>query len=213
MKKKLFIIILIYLCCPLLVKANEQQEVKLAKCVDGDTAYFIMDQEKIKVRFLAVDTPETKHPNKKQEPYGKEASNYTCNNLTNAQNIILEFDDNATKKDKYDRYLAWIFVDGKNLQESLVKNGLAKVAYLYDDYKYVDDLKKAEKEAKNNKLNIWSDYQEEYNYSNYIIIFLIVIVSIFYIFNKAFRKKTNNSLKRKGRNYLKKQIKKSDLFK
>ena len=36
----------------------------------------------------------------------------------------------------------------------------AKVKYVYDDYKYVDVLKKEEKLAKENKLGIWSDYIE-----------------------------------------------------
>ena len=49
-------------------------EVTLDKCVDGDTAWFILDGDRIKTRFLAIDTPES---TTKKEPYGKEASDYT----------------------------------------------------------------------------------------------------------------------------------------
>lgn len=41
-----------------------KKEVKLSKCVDGDTARFILNKEEIKARFLAIDTPESVHPTK-----------------------------------------------------------------------------------------------------------------------------------------------------
>lgn len=40
-------------------RCKEKKEVKFSSCIDGDTARFIMDKEEIKVRFLAIDTPET----------------------------------------------------------------------------------------------------------------------------------------------------------
>ena len=61
---------------------------------------------------------------------------YTCSELKKADNIYLEFDENSDKLDRYNRYLAWVFVDDDLLQYKIVKKGLAKVAYLYDDYKY-----------------------------------------------------------------------------
>ena len=56
----------------------EQKGVKLTKCTDGDTAHFMIDGQDTTVRFLAIDTPETKKPNTPVQPYGKEASRYTC---------------------------------------------------------------------------------------------------------------------------------------
>lgn len=139
--------------------ANTNTEiVTLEKCVDGDTAKFLSSDGSItSYRFLAVDTPETVHPTKGVEPYGKEASDFTCNALTNAKEIKLEFDDNAGKVDKYDRGLAWVFVDGQLLQEQLISKGLAEVAYLYDDYKYTGLLQDAEAVAKANKVGLWSE--------------------------------------------------------
>ena len=172
-----------------------------------------MNDEKIKVRFLAVDTPETKHPTKGEEPYGKEASNYTCNKLKNAKKIVLEFDKNSEKKDKYDRYLAWIIVDNNILQEELISNGLAKVAYLYGDYKYTNNLKKLEKEAKKDKIGIWNNYENNDDFSLYILIVIIIIVIIMCIFNKNYRKKTTRIIKKETNSFIKKQLKKSNLFK
>lgn len=106
-----------------------ENEIQLTKCVDGDTAHFT----KIgKTRFLFIDTPESTN---KIEPYGKQAADFTCNMLENAQQITYEYD--GPIKDKYDRTLAWIFVDGELLQELIAKEGYVKKFYQYQDkYKY-----------------------------------------------------------------------------
>lgn len=150
-------------------KETEKVIVKFSEGVDGDTAKFDMNGEIIKVRFLAVDTPESVHPTKEVQAYGVEASNFTKEKLKNAKTIELEFDNNSDKTDKYGRYLAWIWVDGELLQDLLVKEGLAKVAYLYADYKYTNILQESEKIAKENKIGIWKDeasneYSEEENF-------------------------------------------------
>lgn len=136
---------------------TEKVEVKFVDTVDGDTAEFEMNGETIKVRFLAVDTPESVHPTKEVQAYGVEASNFTKQKLKNAKKIELEFDNNSDKTDKYNRYLAWVWVDGELLQNLLVKEGLAKVAYLYADYKYTEQLQESEKVAKEEKIKIWKD--------------------------------------------------------
>lgn len=130
--------------------------VTLAKCTDGDTAHFYINGEDTTVRFLGIDTPETVKANTPEQPFGKEASNYTCNFLTSAKEIQIEYEE-SDKIDKYGRTLGWIFVDGILLQTQLVKEGLAEVKYLKDSYKYANELKAAEKEAQLNKRNIWAD--------------------------------------------------------
>ena len=130
--------------------------VALSKCTDGDTAHFYINGEDTTVRFLGIDTPETVKANTPEQPFGKEASNYTCNFLTNAKEIQIEYEE-SDKIDKYGRTLGWIFVDGILLQTQLVKEGLAEVKYLKDSYKYANELKAAEKEAQLNRRNIWAD--------------------------------------------------------
>ena len=147
------------------VKLNENEMiVTLEKCIDGDTATFKDSVgNTYKTRFLAIDTPETVHPTKSVEAYGKDASTYTCETLTNAKVIKLETDPGSDKEDKYGRYLAWVFVDDVLLQDSLIKNGLAKVSYLYGDYKYTEIIQATEEIAKSEKLGIWSDENNKSN--------------------------------------------------
>ena len=89
------------------------QVVTLKSCTDGDTAVFNIDGLPIPTRFLAIDTPET---NNGVDPWGPAAKVYTCEQLTNAEVIILENDDESDVWDNYDRLLAWIWVDGELLQ-------------------------------------------------------------------------------------------------
>lgn len=131
--------------------------VTLEECVDGDTARFkTSDNIVIKARFLAIDTPESVHPTVGKEPFGEEASKYTCDILTNAKEITLEYDANSDEEDNYGRKLVWVFVDGVLLQNSLIKEGYAEVAYLYGDYKYTTVLQESQRLAKQNKAGIWS---------------------------------------------------------
>ena len=129
--------------------------VILDRCVDGDTAKVFIDGKETTLRFLAIDTPESVHPTIGEEPYGKQASKFTCDLLSNAKTITLEYDNNSDKTDKYDRHLVWVFVDDNLLQELIVQEGLAEVAYLYDNYKYTSFLESAQEKAKEEKLNIW----------------------------------------------------------
>lgn len=135
--------------------------VKFKKCIDGDTALFTYKKEDVKARFLAVDTPETKHSTKGVQVYGKEASDYTCQRLENAKKIVLEYDDKSNEKDMYNRHLVWVWLDDKLLQKDLVKKGYAKVGYLYGKYKYVDELKELQEKAQSKKIGVWSKDSNE----------------------------------------------------
>lgn len=132
-------------------------KVELVETVDGDTAKFKMNGNQITVRFLGINTKETVDPEVGEEAWGKEASDFTKEKLKNATKIELEFDSSADEKDKYNRYLAWIWVDDVLLQNLLVEQGLAETYMLQNNYKYAGILQESEEDAKNNKLGIWSD--------------------------------------------------------
>lgn len=147
--------LIFFLVLPIIVFANTKEKVKFIKCVDGDTAKFERNNKVFTLRFLAVNTPETKSPKKGVEFYGKEASNYTCNRLEKAKNIEIEYDNKSDRNDRYGRNLGWVFLDDKLLQKDLVENGYAKVEYLYGKYKYVEELKELETKAKKAKKGLW----------------------------------------------------------
>jgi micrococcal nuclease len=57
-----------------LALADTQEFVKVKRVIDGDT---IMLESGERVRLIGVDTPETVHPKKPVEKFGKEASAFT----------------------------------------------------------------------------------------------------------------------------------------
>lgn len=124
---------------------------KLDRCIDGDTAVFTVNGTSYTTRFLYIDTPESTN---QKEAYGKEASDFTCSFLQKG-NITLE-PDGTTPFDKYDRLLAWVFVDGKLHQEEISKAGLVEDFYDYGTYKYEDQVKNAMSEARANLVGMYS---------------------------------------------------------
>ena len=130
-------------------------DVTLNRTVDGDTIKVNYKGEVKTVRYLLVDTPETKKPNSCVQPYGEDASTRN-KQLVNNGKLQLEF-DKGDRTDKYGRLLVYVYVDGKSVQETLLKEGLARVAYAYEpNTKYLDTYKKDEQAAKDKDLKIWS---------------------------------------------------------
>lgn len=126
---------------------SDLTRITLSSCVDGDTARF---ESLGRVRFLYIDTPEV-HPI--EEPLGKEAADFTCEMLKNADAIYIEYD--GERLDQYDRVLGWIWVDDLLLQEELTKAGYVDYFYEYNQPKYRDRIQRAFQEAKKNKVGLF----------------------------------------------------------
>lgn len=127
---------------------------KVTRIVDGDTIEINYQGRTESVRLLLVDTPETKHPQLPVQPFGPEASAFAEEMLL-GKTVQVEFD--GPKRDKYDRMLAYLWVDGKNFNEMLLEKGLARYAYVYDPpYTHQSSMKAAEARAKEKRIGIWS---------------------------------------------------------
>lgn len=110
------------------------QEVTVKLFVDGDTTHFYASEavngsKTIKARYLAVNTPESTG---KIEPYGKTASRFTKEKLSNAKSIIVESDTADWDFDSTgDRILSWVWYqpaeggDYRLLNLELLQEGLA----------------------------------------------------------------------------------------
>ena len=136
----------------------------VVRAVDGDTAVVRVDGQERRVRLLGVDTPETVHPNKPVQFYGKEASNFTKESL-NGKRVWLEYD--ANPQDRYNRHLAYVWlanpktINEASIRESmfnarLLLGGYAKVMIIRPNKRYEAEFKKFESEARQAKLGVWS---------------------------------------------------------
>lgn len=130
-------------------------EYEVVSVTDGDTFEINYNGTKEKVRLIGVDTPESVHPNsKKNNEYGKQASNYT-KSLLEGKIVKLEFD--VSPRDKYGRLLAYVYLkNGEMLNEKLLKEGYAQVATYPPNVKYVEKFKAIQKEARENEVGFWA---------------------------------------------------------
>jgi micrococcal nuclease len=112
----------------------------VTKIVDGDT--FLIEGG-YSVRVLGVDADEKDHP-------CYEAAKIFLENLILGKKVRLE--KGREEKDKYCRYLRYVFVEGKNVSLELLKNGLAVARVSPSDLKYKPEIVQAEREAKEKKI-------------------------------------------------------------
>ncbi|GLO68468.1 MULTISPECIES: thermonuclease family protein [Oceanobacillus] len=111
------------------------------------------DNATLGVRLISIDTPEI--TNGKNELFGTEAKEAVERLVYNGE-VYLEIDPKALF-DNYDRLIAHAYTtEGISIQKTLLSNGLARTAYLYDDYKYINEYQLAEEQAKTKKQNIYS---------------------------------------------------------
>ncbi|KGF08636.1 hypothetical protein HMPREF1635_06940 [Clostridiales bacterium S5-A14a] len=127
--------------------STQNGEVYCDRVVDGDTIVVLMDGKKEKVRMIGIDTPESVHPDKsKNTPMGKIASKYTKDHLE-GQYVRLETD--VQERDKYGRILAYVYLDDKMFNKTLLEEGLANLMTIPPNVKYVDEFKRIESEREN----------------------------------------------------------------
>lgn len=119
------------------------------KVIDGDT--FEIDGGE-RVRMIGIDTPETVDPRRPVGCFGPEASAMT-KELLEGKMVVLVSD--TTDRDKYQRLLRYVYLNGVFVQEFLTRNGFAKSYPYPPDVKYQGFLDAAEIEAKSNKQGLW----------------------------------------------------------
>ncbi len=137
-------------------------EVDLVRCVDGDTAVFTEGSGSFTVRFLGINTPESTY---KFEPWGKAASTFTCDKLTNATTIVLEYNMYSTERtDGNGRYLAWVWYDGRLLNLELVEEAYTGSKGV-GGTKYETTFYLAEFKTQDSDRRIWGEVDPDFDYS------------------------------------------------
>jgi micrococcal nuclease len=128
------------------------QEAQVINVVDGDTIDVLIEGVEYRVRYILIDTPETKHPDKPVEPFGPEASEAN-HHLVEGQTVLLEKDVSET--DWYGRLLRYVYVGKLLVNEELLRLGLAQVATFPPDVKYVDRFLEIQHQAQAAGAGMW----------------------------------------------------------
>lgn len=135
----------------------EKNYYPVVKVVDGDTIDVSVDGKVERLRLIGINTPETVDPRKPVECFGKEASAKAKEFLA-GEEVELEGDPTQDDRDKYGRLLRYVTTkDGFFYNLEIIKQGYA-YEYTYDvPYKFQDEFKAAQAEAKNAARGLWAD--------------------------------------------------------
>lgn len=142
--------------CPAQLRPCEPARV--VEVVDGDTVKVRLGRKEETVRLIGVDTPETKDPRKAVECFGPEAARFTASTLADRQ-VWLTYKADE-KRDKYDRLLAYLWLDldedpePELFNKELVKRGYARV-YPFFPFDYLGEFRREEGQARAQRLGLW----------------------------------------------------------
>ncbi len=148
------------------IKIDSSIYYPVSYVVDGDTFKVnIVDTNKeenagdskiITVRVLGINTPETVDPRKPVECYGSEAS-AEAKEILNGHKVKLVFNPGRELKDKYGRYLAYVYRDDALFyNEFMIEKGYAREYTFGSAYSMQKEFRDLETSAQKAKLGLWS---------------------------------------------------------
>jgi len=126
-------------------------EARVIRVIDGDTIEIEGGQ---RVRYIGIDTPETVHPSKAVECFGKEATK-TNSELVEGKKVRLESD--VADRDKYGRLLRYVYVDDLMVNAELVRLGYAYSSSYPPNVKYQQLFLQLEREAREQEKGLWEE--------------------------------------------------------
>jgi len=157
MFKKLIVISILLFCFCLIstdLESMEKKEVKVLRVSDGDT--ILVSGEKLKkdryIRLSWIDCPEVQHGKKfvGGQSFGKEATEFLRKLILDKKVMLHIYGE-----DHYNRLLAEVWFNGENINELMVKKGLAYAFAIKGDRPPIYNIK-AEIYARKNKLGLWN---------------------------------------------------------
>jgi len=128
-------------------------QFKCTRVTDGDTITVVTDGQKVTIRLVGIDAPEkSRKKHDPGQPFSQASTKYLVSLVLNKYVDIVSYGT-----DRYNRTLAVVYVDGKNVNLEMVKAGLAEVyrgkpASGFDN----DPYQKAEDKARQTGAGMWS---------------------------------------------------------
>ncbi len=132
------------------------ETARVVRIVDGDTIVVRLDGRDRRLRYIGMDTPETKKPDTPVQWMGPEANGANAT-LVDGRTVVLEKDVSET--DRFGRLLRYVWlVDGDRwtlVDLELVRRGFAQVETDPPDVKYADRFVDAQRAARTAAVGLW----------------------------------------------------------
>jgi micrococcal nuclease len=130
-------------------------EGRVVKVVDGDTIHVLVGGRREKVRYIGVDTPETHHPTKPVQCFGREASAFNAR-LVAGERVRLVRD--VEERDRFGRLLAYVYRagDGLFVNAELARLGYARPLTIPPDVRHAARFAALSRDARQAGRGLWS---------------------------------------------------------
>jgi micrococcal nuclease len=125
--------------------------------IDGDTVAIDGPQgERLRVRIIGIDTPETARGGQPAQCWAEEATRALRERIEHAEEVRLIPDPRVGERDRYGRLLRQVVVDGVDVGEQLVAEGHAqRFAAVPAGSRVHDRYRWAEQRARSAGAGLW----------------------------------------------------------
>jgi micrococcal nuclease len=129
-------------------------EGRVVRVVDGDTIGVLVAGRREKVRYIGVDTPETHHPTKPVQCFGRAAAAFNAR-LVGGERVRLVRD--VEERDRFGRLLAYVYRvrDGLFVNAELARLGYARTLTIAPDVRYAARFAALAREARVAGRGVW----------------------------------------------------------
>jgi len=128
---------------------------RVVRIVDGDTIEVRLGATREKVRYIGVDAPETKHPAKGVQCYGRQASERNARLVAGEQVRLVR---DVEERDRYGRLLAYVYRvrDRLFVNAELARRGYARPLPIAPDLRHADRFAELARDARRQGRGLWS---------------------------------------------------------
>ena len=140
------------------VRIEQLLSAYVGRVIDGDTIVVEIEnpplglQGRERVRLLGIDAPETMHPTRGEELFGRE-STQMAREMLDGRVVYLAFDWDL--RDRFGRLLAYVYLsDGVCFNAVHVQNGYARALTRFA-FKFLGEFRMYEGEARSASRGLW----------------------------------------------------------
>ncbi len=134
---------------------NSVNEGYVAHVTDGDTFQINSSGTIMKIQLIGINAPNIAYKSTQGQCYSEEAKNKAKEMLLGKQ-VVLLADKGQQNKDKYERYLRYLELNGEDIAEVLLSGGYVKV-YNWTTFDRMEKYKTLEATARAEKKGLWGE--------------------------------------------------------
>ena len=139
---------------PAALGPNAELAARVVEVVDGDTVKVVLEGRRESIRYIGIDTPESRRPGAPVECFARAATAYN-RRLVDGEAVILRTD--VEPRDRYGRLLAYVYRrrDRLFVNAALVREGYATVLTIPPNVAHAEEFVRLQRLARRAGRGLW----------------------------------------------------------